>query len=202
MASQRNTGAFIAGSVIGGLIGAAVTLWTTPRSGTELRAGLSGGGGERTTYRAEGGTVTGERRFSNPVLSFVEKAAAPIVGVELGKLAKDDPNAVSATPVRASSADARPPSTLTAAPQAIGVAGTAPASPYTSPATAQGDEANVVNPDETATHDSSAGSAAHAATTEELTHPTGEYVDELREKRTESVPGDVNASFPEPPRRS
>ncbi len=206
MASQRNTGAFVAGSVLGGLIGAAVTLWTTPKSGPELRTGLSGGGSETVTYRAEGGTVTEERRFSNPVLSFVEKAAAPLVGVELGKLAKDDPNAVTAAPVRASAADARPPSATTAtgvAPQSTGVAGSAPAaSPYTSPATVQGDEADVVNPDETATHDSSEGSTAHAATIEELTRPTEEYVDELKEKRADSTPGDVNARFPEPPSRT
>jgi hypothetical protein len=201
MASQRNTGAFVAGSVLGGLIGAAVALWTTPKSGTELRAGLSGGGGETVTYRAEGGTVTAERRFSNPVLSFVEKAAAPIVGVELGKLAKDDPNAVASAPVRASAADAKPPSTLTTAPQATGVGNATPAAPYTSPATAQGDD-TVVNPGETATHDSNAGSTAHAATTEELTHPTGEYVEELKEKRTDSAPRDVNARFPEPPSRT
>lgn len=207
MASQRNTGAFVAGSVIGGLIGAAVALWKTPKSRSELRASLSGGGSERVTYRAEGGTLEEERRFSNPVLSFVEKAAAPIVGVELGKLAKDDPNAVAATPVRRSSADARPPTSAAAtgfAPSAPGVTETrTAASPYTSPATTRdADVDNVVNPNETATHDSDDGSSAHVATTEELTHPTGEYVDELREKRADSSPGDTNTDFPEPPART
>lgn len=229
MGSQRNTGAFVAGSVIGGLIGAAAVLWKTPKSGAELRAGFNGGSGaegDRVTYRAEaGGDVERETRFSNPILSFVERAAAPIVGVELGKLAKDDPHAA-ATPVRTSSADARPPTTPGAAPVAgeparaaddteqagfmprePGVAdATASGAVYTSPATAHRtdvatdvDTEDVVNPDEAATHDSDEGSTAHAATTEELTHPTGEYAGELREKTADTEIEGHEVDFPDLP---
>lgn len=111
--SKRNTGAFILGGVVGGLVGAAVTLWNTPKSGDELRTSLSGEssidapGSRDVTIQSRSAT---DGRFSNPVLSFVERAAAPIVGVELGKLAKDDPDALQHQPVRSSAADARPPS--------------------------------------------------------------------------------------------
>lgn len=109
MARKRNTGAFVMGSLIGGLAGAALTLWKTPKSGTEMRQsmGLGGDAQTRTLSTGETTTASGERSFSNPVLSFVEKVTAPIPGVELGKLAKDDPAA--ASPMRSSAADARPP---------------------------------------------------------------------------------------------
>ena len=38
MAEERHTTAFVVGFVLGGLAGAAVTLWKTPRSGAQLRA--------------------------------------------------------------------------------------------------------------------------------------------------------------------
>lgn len=186
MGSQRNTGAFVAGSVIGGILGAAVALWKTPKSGPELRAGLTGG--ERSgavTYRAGAGETTG-RRFSNPVLGFVEKATAPIVGVELGKLAKDDPQAYAA-PVRASAADARPPETvgetLTVVSDDIEVT-----EPLGTVERASGDAFEAATPSEEETHDPVEGSTAHAATTEDLTSPTAEYVEELEhEQETEQV---------------
>ncbi len=38
LAAERHTTAFVVGLVLGGLAGAAVTLWKTPRSGAQLRA--------------------------------------------------------------------------------------------------------------------------------------------------------------------
>lgn len=166
MGSQRNTGAFIAGSVLGGIAGAAIALWKTPQSGPELRASLSGG--ERhgaVTYRAESTTVeTADRRFSNPVLGFVEKAAAPIVGVELGKLAKDHPEPYTA-PVRSSAADARPPGS------------TEVTEPLSDVHRATSSDFPATSPEEEVTHDPVEGSEAHAATTEELTSPSEELTD-------------------------
>lgn len=107
---HRHTGAFFTGSLLGGLIGAALTLWKTPRSGAELRRSFGGG----TSDNASGTTTVvttsaGEQRFSNPILGFVERVSAPIVGVKLGKLARDDPHAESTVSARTSAADARPP---------------------------------------------------------------------------------------------
>lgn len=110
--AERNVGAFILGGVIGGVVGAAVTLWNTPKSGDEYRAMVPGGSSTGATVTRDGAVTTHSTtsgRFSNPVLSFVERAAAPIVGVELGKLAKDDPGSTEYRPVRTSAADARPP---------------------------------------------------------------------------------------------
>jgi len=161
MSSQRNTGAFIIGGVLGGLAGAAVTLWNTPKSGDELRAMLSGGSSTSHDVTSAGGdersskTATGGR-FSNPVLSFVERAAAPIVGVELGKLAKDDPDSSRHAPVRASAADAKPPT------------------PHRGNERVEDASLSVTDVrtlEEAETHDDNAGSSAHAATVEELTTP-------------------------------
>jgi hypothetical protein len=180
MGSQRNTGAFIAGSVIGGVIGAAVALWKTPQSGPELRASLSGG--ERdgaVTYRTEpGGTGVANRRFSSPVLGFVEKVTAPIVGVELGKLAKDDPQAYT-SPARSSSADARPPGSAEVT-EPLGAVGRATS-----------DEFPAATPADEVTHDPVEGSVAHAATADELTTPRQEYVEELAEEHKGAQPGAV-----------
>lgn len=190
MGSQRNTGAFIAGSVLGGIVGAAVALWKTPQSGPQLRASLSGG--ERhgaVPYRTQSGDVdTAERRFSNPVLGFVERATAPIVGVELGKLAKDDPQSYTA-PVRVSSADARPPDA------------TEVTEPIGEIERATGDAFAAESPDEEVTHDPVEGSAAHAATTHELTSPTEEYVEELAEEQKSAQPGALGGfSFEDTPK--
>ena len=198
MGSQRNTGAFIAGSVLGGIIGAAVALWKTPQSGPALRANLSGG--ERqgaVTYRS-GDVDTADRRFSNPVLGFVEKAAAPIVGVELGKLAKDDPRTYTA-PVRASAADARPPGAVG---ETVTVASgsTEVTEPLGTVDRATETEFAATSPDEEETHDPVEGSTAHAATIDDLTTPTEEYVEELAEEQKRAQPGAIRGfSFDDTP---
>jgi len=203
MASQRNTGAFVVGGVIGGLIGAAITLWKTPKSGQELRAELSAGrngSGDAVTYRAGSSGVERERRFSNPVLSFVEKATAPIVGVELGKLAKDDPQALSTQPVRPTAADAKAPTEVHPVAGEPVTTDVPASSPYTSAATTDDtEELPVVNPEETETHDSTGGSAAHAATTDELTHPTPDYARELDQKQSAEGAVRSEPTFPDLP---
>jgi hypothetical protein len=186
MTSQRSTGAFVAGSVIGGIVAAAAVLWKTPKSGAELRGSLSGERHGAITYRAgEVQAVAEERRFSNPVLSFVEKAAAPIVGVELGKLAKDDPDVMATAPVRTSAADAKPPTSVTQLLPGAPVAGTAAAE--TSGYHERDATFAAQSQSEEITHDPVEGSTAHAATADELTSPTSGYVEQLQEGPDEAT---------------
>jgi hypothetical protein len=104
---DRHTAAFVVGAVLGGLAGAAMTLWKTPQSGAELRAGLSQGVNELTgndqhsqrpplTSPIPGRTTPA--RLSSRALEYVERAAAPIVGVKLGQTANNS-GAEPATPV-------------------------------------------------------------------------------------------------------
>lgn len=122
-AGERHNAAFVVGSVLGGVIGAAAALWKAPQTGEEFRRSLTSGGGRgdearsarvvsglRTrsgpalsgvktrldrlpgigstpTRSASTSASTSAAPFSNRVLSFVEKAAAPIVGVKLGQTA-------------------------------------------------------------------------------------------------------------------
>lgn len=104
----RHNAAFVVGSVIGGLAGAAAALWKTPYSGDELRSKLTGGGQATNGSRVEGDAIvaTPEHRehgqsFRDKILSTVENRLAPIVGVQLGKTAND------AGAVRTAGADAR-----------------------------------------------------------------------------------------------
>ena len=183
MSSQRNTGAFIAGGVLGGLVGAAVTLWKTPMSGLELREKLAGYRSETgAIYRpSESGALVVDRRFSNPVLSFVEKITAPIVGVDLGKLAKDDPAAGTAVPIRRSSADAKPPTVATTAtPPVETIERTEPVESTEPIETAVDEDEGVESPEEAITHDDDDGSSAHAASVEDLTSPSPDYLKELQ----------------------
>lgn len=203
MSSQRNTGAFIAGGVLGGLVGAAVTLWKTPMSGRELRENFGGYRSETgATYRpSESGEIVVDRRFSNPVLSFVEKVTAPIVGVDLGKLAKDDPAAGTAVPIRTSSADAKPPAAATPAATAP-VATRERIEPVGSteriePAETAVDE-DVESPEEAITHDDDEGSSAHAASVEDLTSPSPDYLKELRKPDGTETRGEPSP-FPDLP---
>lgn len=110
MARQRHNAAFVVGSILGGVAGAAAALWKTPRSGPELRAqisqrlgGIAGSAGSSASMaaskvskvRVPWNTTTspGTRSYGSGsgmggrVLSFVEHATAPIVGVKLGQTA-------------------------------------------------------------------------------------------------------------------
>lgn len=86
MAKKKNGNAtFVVGSVLGAVAGAAFALWRTPMSGKELRGKLTPGpvtAGSSTS--AQPGTS-----FTDKVIGVVEKATAPIVGVELGKTANN-----------------------------------------------------------------------------------------------------------------
>lgn len=123
MTDQRHNAAFVVGSILGGVAGAAAALWKTPQSGPELRARLAGrlgvGGGTGravssdapdTVHVAKASTpsrpskvwdiwnartspatrtVGGSSGVGGKVLSVVEKATAPIVGVKLGETARE-----------------------------------------------------------------------------------------------------------------
>lgn len=133
-AAQRHNSAFVVGSVLGGVIGAAAALLKAPQTGDELRQRLaSSGGDEPRTRRVVSGFRTGSGQFlstarsgldrvprrgstttgtsatsgsistdaapfSNRVLSFVERAAAPIVGVKLGQTANGSGPTAEGTP--------------------------------------------------------------------------------------------------------
>lgn len=91
MARQRHNAAFVVGSILGGVAGAAAALWKTPQSGAELRSrvserlgGFAGSGGSSA---AEPRSTAGGSGVGGKLLSFAEKAAAPIVGVKLGQTA-------------------------------------------------------------------------------------------------------------------
>lgn len=92
--NNRHNTAFVVGSVLGAVAGAAVALWKTPYSGEELRAKLGVSGSHQpSTAQPLGSTTTsttsgGERSLKDKVLSGVEKTLAPVVGVELGKTAQ------------------------------------------------------------------------------------------------------------------
>lgn len=93
-AGQRHNAAFVVGSILGGVIGAAATLWKAPRTGEELRGKLMGGDGTTSTRVSSADPVivrtsasSSSAQFSSKVLSFVERATAPIVGVKLGQTA-------------------------------------------------------------------------------------------------------------------
>ncbi|MDQ3542004.1 MAG: YtxH domain-containing protein [Chloroflexota bacterium] len=130
-AGERHNAAFVVGSVLGGVIGAAATLWKAPQTGDELRHKLtSGGSGDEprsgrvvssvrtgsgrvlsnarlgldrvartgsTTARTSTSESTTTAPLSSKVLSFVERAAAPIVGVKLGQTANGSGPAASGT---------------------------------------------------------------------------------------------------------
>jgi gas vesicle protein len=114
MANDRHGTAFVVGAVIGGIVGAAATLWTTPRSGPELRSRMTeqqsrvielrsrmmGQGDDYApgapNIAVSGATGAGGRteRLSSRALGFVERAAAPLVGVRLGETANERGEAV------------------------------------------------------------------------------------------------------------
>lgn len=133
-AGERHNAAFVVGSVLGGVIGAAAALWKAPQTGDELRHRLTSGGGSgdeprsgrvvssvrtgsgrvlsnarlgldrvartgSTTARTStsDSTATATAPLSSKVLSFVERAAAPIVGVKLGQTANGSGPAANGT---------------------------------------------------------------------------------------------------------
>ena len=95
MANDRHGAAFVVGAVIGGIVGAAATLWTTPRSGLELRTQLMGDGDDyapgapNVAVPDTAAPSGGADRLSSRALGFVERAAAPLVGVRLGETANE-----------------------------------------------------------------------------------------------------------------
>lgn len=140
---QRHNAAFVVGSVLGGLAGAAIALWKAPQTGEELRGKLMGGkddsrrvvvsgvgtgsrgvlsGVSAGSRRVVSGVTAASRRvsatdpavikasvsssgasFSNRVMSLVERATAPIVGVKLGQTANGSGPAASETGDQSSS---------------------------------------------------------------------------------------------------
>lgn len=88
--ASKNThnAAFVTGAVIGGLAGAAAALWKTPYSGEELREKITGGdsGGSADVETTTTGRMP-EPTLADKVLSSIEDALAPVVGVTLGKTA-------------------------------------------------------------------------------------------------------------------
>jgi hypothetical protein len=101
MAHDRHGTAFIVGAVVGGIAGAAATLWTTPRSGLELRSRMMGEGDDYAPSGPQvgvGETRPHEERLTSRALSFVERAAAPLVGVRLGETADERGEAAASGP--------------------------------------------------------------------------------------------------------
>lgn len=99
---NRHNAAFVVGSVLGGLAGAAVALWKTPYSGAELRERITGGTSDHTVVTATGAAHDDAPRFSSRLLTSVENRLAPLVGVELGKTANNGvvaPESIVTTPV-------------------------------------------------------------------------------------------------------
>lgn len=90
MAKKKNGNAtFIVGSVLGALAGAAFALWRTPMSGKELRAKLTPG---PLVVGTNGDAQPSGEGFTDKVINVVERATAPLVGVELGKTANGSGN--------------------------------------------------------------------------------------------------------------
>lgn len=103
MARQRHNAAFVVGSMLGGIAGAAAALWKAPQSGVELRSqiserigGFTGSVSSRGAPSAVGSTesrsTSGSSGVGGKFLSFVENATAPIVGVKLGHTAERAPS--------------------------------------------------------------------------------------------------------------
>lgn len=92
MAAQRHNVAFVVGSVLGGVIGAAAALWTAPQTGEELRDKLTSGvrtrsypGRESTTVVMSASSSVPTTPLSSRVSSFVERAKAPVAGLKTSR---------------------------------------------------------------------------------------------------------------------
>ena len=108
MAKNSNSGAFIFGTIMGGLVGAAAALWKTPQSGQELRRAIGlesepvmavTGAVKSSASKVKGAAVevtdtvaevtsTG-RPIADVALELVGKVTAPIVGVRIGQTANN-----------------------------------------------------------------------------------------------------------------
>lgn len=116
MAKNNSSGAFIFGTIMGGLVGAAAALWKTPQSGQELRraVGLESepvlavtgavkssavkvkdAAGEVTDTVAE--VSSSGRPITDAALELVGQVTAPLVGVRIGQTANNS-QPVSSTP--------------------------------------------------------------------------------------------------------
>lgn len=165
MPDDRHNAAFVFGAILGGIAGAAITLWKTPQSGVQLRTELSQGLNDLTGIDLGGapgpdrhsrrpplqspipGRTTPER-LSSRALEFAERAAAPLVGVRLGQTANE--GVVERTTV-----------VETTAPPAAGAATPPVGEPSTPPSMPVG----------TASGEAAPAGIGHAASTEELAHP-------------------------------
>jgi gas vesicle protein len=106
--ARNNTGAFIFGTVLGGLVGAAAALWKTPQSGQELRqaVGLESepvlavtGAVKSSAIKVKdvavevsdtvGDVTSTGRPITDVALELVGQVTAPLVGVRLGHTANN-----------------------------------------------------------------------------------------------------------------
>jgi len=191
--ANRNShnAAFVTGTVLGGLVGAAVALWKTPYSGEELRAMITGGEpGDRETQDISTRDRLPQPTLKDKVVSVAENVLAPVVGVELGKTANDSgATTPAAMPIR----------TEPATPEADGT-GEPPAFPNSDeeliveePET--GGQANVTPVDESSpgidrsTPSTTPVPEGDAATIEELTTPQTHIVpDALKHQEYDKQP--------------
>jgi hypothetical protein len=177
---NRHNAAFVVGSVLGGVAGAAIALWKTPYSGEELRERITGGTDTTVTGTTATGVGTGstEPRFSSKLLSSVENTLAPVVGVRLGKTANEGTVAPVTTPV-VPAASTRGTGT-TEPPAFVDTADVAP----TDTATGTG----IAEPG-TASAELAPEGIGHAASTDELTTPQVEVTPEaFKEAQGEMKP--------------
>jgi hypothetical protein len=98
LAAERHTTALVVGLVLGGLAGAAVTLWKTPRSGAQLRA-LVAERAEGVLYRLTGMNETHMQGApgSTPAASY-DGANAAAVTAPLPALAPEPTEGEPAVP--------------------------------------------------------------------------------------------------------
>lgn len=173
---NRHNAAFVVGSVLGGVAGAAIALWKTPYSGAELRERIAGGSGSGTTMTGAGGG-SAEPRFSSKLLSTVENTLAPVVGVKLGKTAHEG-TVVPATAV-VPAATATTPTGTTEPPAFVDTADVAAAGATGVGVAAPGTASPELAPE----------GVGHAATTDELTTPQIEVTPEaFKEEQGEMTP--------------
>jgi hypothetical protein len=98
LAAERHTTALVVGLVLGGLAGAAVTLWKTPRSGAQLRA-LVAERAEEVLFRLTGMNETQMQGApgGTPAASY-DGASAAAVTAPLPALAPEPTEGESAVP--------------------------------------------------------------------------------------------------------